>query len=154
MSTGHKAVTAIDGGRAPQGFTRIVLDEPFTVFAAGPRALEPSKLEDIWERHGTGRLYLVLEGGSPATEHAIARAALGHRPTIAFARAHGDPSALREAVIVTMLRLRPGDVMVVVSHEAAAVAGYVRQGVLWRSSFDVPEGELHSLHGVNAGDAL
>ncbi len=127
-------------GRLPDP---VAVDEPITVLVAPPDLVTRITVEDVWERHGAGRLWVVATAGADRAGDALAWAAVGHAPELV--RADGGPDEARQAVIVTALQLRAGDVLIVVSENAAAARGWVGQGMRWRASWEAPDGEYHAV---------
>lgn len=128
------------------------IDEPrISIFATRPASLTARSIDDLWERHGSGRLYVVASAERARAADVLGATALGHRPELIVAGV--NPGELRDAVVLTMLRLRAGDVLLVVTDDPSTLPPVVAQGRRWRASIDVPEGELHSLFD-GAGDAL
>lgn len=120
----------------PPGFVHVPVGGPAEVFVARPASVTALALETLWEAYGTARLRVVLTRPRDEVEAALAQAALGQRPEVT--RAAPGESALREAVVLAMLRLQRRDVLLIVTSDLQRASTLLTQDERWRVQVGAP----------------
>jgi hypothetical protein len=93
-------------------------------FVVPPGCVTRMLLEDIWERDGFGRLWMVT-APSERIEHVLWTLAVSHRPQLARVP---SPEDAARTVANTVGRLGRGDVLVVVEDDVDAARAWLQQG--------------------------
>lgn len=104
----------------------LAIDERFTVLVVPPQFVARLPVEDVWELYGTRRLWVVAAAGVARVQEVLPTLAVGHRPELVVA--DGGAGEARQAVIVTLAQLRPGDVLLVIADDQGAARGWVEEG--------------------------
>ncbi|MCG5052431.1 MAG: hypothetical protein KA712_05685 [Myxococcales bacterium] len=121
----------------PLGFAHVPLvGAPAEVFTATPDSVSALALETLWEAFGAARLRVVLASAKTGVEAALALAALGQRPEVT--RPTPGESALREAVVLAMLRLQRRDVLLIVTSDPQRASTLLTQDERWRVQVGAP----------------
>jgi hypothetical protein len=114
----------------------VPLGRDVSAFIIAPTQVTRVLVEDIWERDGFGRLWVVAKADAERVAAILKTVAVCHRP--ALLRPQSDSEA-RRAVIDTLTRLRRGDVFIVAEENTGRARSWIAEGTSWLAAWAAPK---------------